>query len=195
MLIDSANFDQKIATNDSRLSYVKLLKIFSKHKDNLKNGNIRVILDGSGTVPARMKFGLNFENFDKNNNLPSNICFNAVVPNTKILEKTGTFRWCALLDADFQKIFLHNTSFVKDGFRDAKINVQVYRKSDEKNLKWEIEIPYNGSKEILNSYKKEIKKFLEKDIGWVSFSCSSPFITGYYVTDFGKGVIGADHLY
>lgn len=194
-LIDNSAFDKEIANKDNKLIYVKLLKIFSEHKKNMKNGNIRVILDGQGTVPARMKFGLNFENLYKSNNLPSNICFNAVVPNTKILEKPGTFHWCTIFDAEFQKIFLHNTSFVKEGFRAARIKVQVYRKYDDKNLEWEIEIPYNGSKEILSSKKKEIKKFLENDIGWVSFTCSSPFITGYYVTDFGKGVIGADHLY
>ena len=90
---------------------------------------------------------------------------------------------------------MHNTSFVKEGFRSAKVDIQVFRKIDDKNLEWEINIPYNGSKEIMETHRKEIEKFLENDIGWVSFSCSSPFITGYYVTDYGKGVVGADHLY
>ncbi len=194
-LIDTAPFNKKIATKNNKLIYVKLLKVFSKYKNTLKDGNIRVVLDGFGVVPARMKFGLNFENLVKNNNLPSNICFNAVVPNMKILEKPETFHWCAVFDPNFQKIYLHNTSFVKKGFRDALIKIQVYRKSDDKNLEWKIYIPYNGSKEIIKSHRDKLKKFLKKEIGWISFSCSSPFVTGYYVTDYGRGVIGADHLY
>jgi hypothetical protein len=195
LLIDTDHQQKKIATKNSKLSYVKLIEKFSKHKNDVKNGNIRVILNGNGTVPTRMKFGLNFLNIAQNKNLPSNICFSGSVPNIKTLEKPGTFHWCSLFDAFHQKIFLHNTSFVKDGFRDADIKVQVYRTIDNKNLEWDLKIPYNGSIEVITPFKNKVKEFLNNEIGWISFSCSSPFITGYYITDYGKGVVGADHLY
>ncbi len=54
---------------------------------------------------------------------------------------------------------------------------------------------YNGTTEIIGPMTEKIIEFLEKDSGWVSFSCNSPFIKGFYITDFDKGVIGADHLY
>ena len=194
-MLGDIEYENKIATKNTRLSYIKLMEKFAKYKNTIKQGNIKIILDGKGTVPIRMKFGLNFTNIKNNINLPSNVCFSTSPVNEKTLKKLGTFRWCTIFDVSYQKIYLHNTSFVKKGFRDAEIKIQTYRKIDNKNLEWKVKIPHNGSKEILAPVKNKIKKFLNGEIGWVFFSCSSPFVGGYYVTDYGNGVIGADHLY
>lgn len=193
-LLDSKNKIMKIGTNEDKLAYVDFLNIFSKYKKNLEIGMVKMICKGNGTTPSRMKFGLNLGNLSKKNNLPSNICFNAIVPNEKLVKKPGAFHWCSVFDAMNQKIFLHNTSFIKKGFRSAKIEIELCRHDDEK-LIWKTTIPYNGTTEILRPKNKTIKKFLAGKIGWLSLSCSTPFISGFYVTDFNKGVIGADHLY
>ena len=77
-----------------------------------------------------MKFGLNFHKPTSDTNLPSNICFNANVPNEKLLLKSGTFRWCTIFDA-FQK-FIYITHHLSSGFNDAEIFIEVYREMDGK---------------------------------------------------------------
>jgi len=71
----------------------------------------------------------------------------------------------------------------------------VYRASDAKTLTWDIELPYNGTIDILEDKAEAINNFLQHEAGWVALTCNSPFITGFYITDYNKGVIGADHLY
>jgi hypothetical protein len=154
-----------------------------------------VRVNGNGSVPTRMKFGLNISNGNSNVNLPSNVCFNANVPNPNFLKKPGTFKWCPIFDVKFQKIFLHNASFVKSGFGGSELKIEVCRDIDSKKLSWSSEIPENGTIEILNKKTKEIENFLNKKIGWVAVESSNPFVNGYYITDYNKGVIGADHLY
>lgn len=193
-LIDTSKKSIKIANGNDQLMYIKFIEMFSAYKE-ITNGMVRVVFDGDGSTPARMKFGLNFSHIHKKTNLPSNICFNANVPNKKLLKKPSTFHWCSLFDVENQKIFLHNTSFVKKGFRNAKVNVEVCRQSDAEKLEWTLNIPYNGTVEVLHPHSEKIKQFLDSELGWVSLDCMSPFIYGYYITDFKKGVVGADHVY
>lgn len=194
-LINSKNISKKIATSEDKLTYIRLFDIFKNYIKIVKFGMVKVILNGKGRVPMRMKFGLNFIRSTDKINLPSNVCFGAQVSNEKMLNKPKTFRWCTLFDVDNQKIILHNTSFLKKCFREATIEIEACREIDNKKLKWLIELPYNSTIEVLDGKKKDLKKFLKKSIGWISFTCSSPFILGYYITDYGNGVIGADHLY
>lgn len=185
----------RVGTSNDKLEYINLIEMFSEHKNSVTKGMVRLVCLGNGSVPARMKFGLNFCKPTNNTNLPSNICFNAQVPNNKIVHKPGTFHWCAIFDANSQKIYLHNSSFVKNGFSGAEIDIEVYRSIDSESLNWSIVLPYNGSIDILEDQAEAVDNFLNGNIGWVTFTCSSPFVTGYYITDEGKGVIGADHLY
>ena len=71
----------------------------------------------------------------------------------------------------------------------------VNRTSDAESLKWSVSLPYNGTIDILENHTEAVDGFLQGNTGWITFTCSSPFVSGYYVTNFGKGVIGADHLY
>lgn len=185
----------KIGSENDKLVYINLSDLFEEHRNSIPEGMVKLICDGKGAVPARLKFGLNFYNDYQQKSLPSNICFNVELPNPKLLDKPGTFRWCPIFDVKVQKIFLHNISFVKNGFREAKINVEICRSHDDEKLRWDISIPYNGSVEVLKAHCDDVAAFLNGSIGWISFSSSSPFIYGYYVTDYKKGVVGADHLY
>lgn len=194
ILLETSDLEIIIANNKEAPIYLKFMEIFFHHSKKIKNGMVKIIFDGQGSVPTRMKFGLNLIN-KKNKSLPSNVCFNSNVPNIKIIDKPNTFRWCAIFDQSNQKIFLHNTSFIKDGFRSAKILVEVYREKDDAKLSWELNLKYNGTVEIIETNIDKIKDFLDGSLGWVSFFCTSPFVLGYYVTDFEKGIIGADHIY
>jgi hypothetical protein len=194
-LICSQISNVKIGTGADRLAYVDIIEMFADYKASVPKGMVRIVCLGDGTVPARMKFGLNFCSPSGNTNLPSNVCFNAEPPNEKLLRKPGTFRWCAIFDVNSQKIYLHNSSFLKCAFRDAEIDICVYRSCDEKRLNFNAALPYNGTIEILRDRADAIGEFLFGSIGWITFRCSSPFVSGYYITDFGKGVVGADHLY
>ncbi len=195
ILLSSSDKKITIADGKNKLMYVPLIDLFKPFKNEISSGMIRVIIDGKGTVPTRIKFGLNISNSVNGVSLPSNICFNAKVPNEKIVKKTGTFKWCTMFDGLNQKIYLHNTSFVKNGAGKAEINLEICRESDDEKLKWKINLEQNGSAELVSDKNIEIRDFLNGDIGWLSAQCSNPFITGYYITDFNKGVIGADHLY
>lgn len=194
-IIEAVGTKITVADGTDTLAYIPMMKRFDKHRENVSEGMVRVIVDGKGKVPTRMKFGLNFANPHSETNLPSNICFNAAVPNTNILKKPGTFRWCTVFSGENQKIFLHNTSFVKSGGAGATVDVELCREQDDEIMKWSVTLPYNGTAEVIKEKSADIERFLNGSIGWASFQCSVPFITGYYVTDYKKGVVGADHLY
>ena len=193
--VSNANSKIEIGSTSDKLSYINLLSLFEDYRTSIPKGMVKFIMNGAGSVPARMKFGLNFCKPSAQKNLPSNICFNAELPNEKMLKKPGTFRWCPILDARAQKVYLHNTSFVKKGYKEAQVEVEVWRSKDNQKFKWNITIPYNGTKEVLVDHRDAITDFLDGSVGWVGFSCSSPFIFGYYITDYNEGVVGADHLY
>ena len=55
------------------------------------------MINGKGKLPSRLKFGLNIGKPNKYD-VPSNICFNAQVPNKEIFNKRGTFKWCPILN-------------------------------------------------------------------------------------------------
>jgi hypothetical protein len=184
-----------IADGTDKLSYISLFKIFSDIRSDFKIGMVKIIVDGNGIVPSRMKFGLNLSKPKGSVNLPSNVCFNASVPNEKLIKKTRTFKWCPIFSAKYQKVYLHNSGFVKRGFGSSNISLEVMREVDDKKILWNIEIPENGTIEIIETKKREIEVFLNGSIGWIAMECSKPFISGYYVTDYNGGVIGADHLF
>jgi hypothetical protein len=184
-----------IADGATKLTYVSLFKIFSEVKSDFTIGMVKIIVNGNGTVPSRIKFGLNLIKPKGSVNLPSNICFNANVPNEKLIKKPGTFKWCPILSAKYQKVYIHNSGFVKKDFGTSKISIELSREIDNKKIAWSINIPENGTIEIIKNNSEKIDSFLNGSIGWIALDCSSPFICGYYVNDYDGGVVGADHLF
>ena len=189
-------FKNKILiSNNNSLRYIDLIELLKKNNVELSQGICKIILDGNGYVPTRMKFGLNFKKEKKGTNLPSNICFNASVPNKKIIFKPSSFRWCTIFSVDYQNIYIFNSSFIKNYSQSTFIKARVMRQSDNNFISFSFKIQPNGMVDIIKNYKKKIKKFLKNEIGWITFVCDKPFTNGFYVTDYDKGVIGADHLY
>ena len=193
--IEESNKIYKINNKNQRLLYISFKEVFKKIKNLEKTGMVKVIADGNGQVPSRIKFGLNISRASNQVNLPSNVCFNANLPNTKILSKPGTFKWCPIFDAQNQSVFIHNLSFVKNGFGEGDLKIQVFREKDKKILEWDQKISEHQTIDILLDKSIEISDFLSNSIGWITINSTNPFIIGYYVTDFGKGVIGADHIF
>lgn len=193
--IEECDKTYTITNKNQKLLYISFKEIFKKIKNLKKTGMVKVIADGNGKVPSRIKFGLNISRASNWVNLPSNICFNANLPNIKILSKPGTFKWCPIFDVQNQSVYLHNLSFVKNGFGEGDLKIQVYREKDKKVLEWDQKISECQTVDILLDKSKEINEFLGNSIGWITINSTNPFIIGYYLTDFGKGVIGADHIF
>ena len=110
-----------------------------------------------------MKLGLNFSRASKKHNLPSNICFNANVPNKNIIKKPSTFRWCTVFSAKKQMIYLMNSSFVKKYSQNAYVKARLWRELDDKHLKLNFKINANGVINIFDNLGKRLENFLGKN--------------------------------
>ena len=167
------------------------------NKDILKRNSFlfaKIIVNGDGKLPSRLKFGLNIGK-PKKFDVPSNVCFNAQVPNKEIFNKTGTFKWCPILNHKSSLIVLSNFSYAKNGYKNSKVDIKIWREKDYKFLEKKIVINDNGSYTFDIKKNKDIKSFLSKDACWITFKSNNPFLNGYYIEDLGSGVIGADHLF
>lgn len=183
-----------IAAGAEKVQYVDVSALA---EDSLRDETLalcRVVIDGKGTVPTRLKFGLNFGRKEQVV-LPSNVCFGAMVSNAKIPGKPGTFKWCTLFDPDAERIYLTNASFLRKGSPDAKLDITVWRESDGESLSWSQDIGGNGVAELVADRKVQLSEFLSGEVGWLTARADSPFLNGFYVTDYGQGMVGADHVY
>lgn len=192
--IGTSPYIASVKTDIKAVNYINCRKLLEDITSEKKLYLCKVIFDGKGEVPTRMKFGLNI-GMNSGANLPTNICFNANVPNEKIHKKKGTFKWCAVFDANHQSIFVNDCSLLRQQHQNAEIDISYWRESDNQSLNFKISLPADGVTDILNGYRDKVSDFLNDDLGWVSMRSSSPHTLGYYVTNFGKGLVGGDHLY
>ena len=65
----------------------------------------------------------------------------------------------SVFSPDFQKIFIHNTSLLKNGFRDAKLKLELVRQKDDESLNG-AEINDDGTLEIIGTNYDAIKQFM-----------------------------------
>jgi len=154
----------------------------------------RMIVDGEGECPVRLKFGINFGNHGEID-MPSNICIGALMANPKLMDKPGTFKWCPVFEPQNTYIYLTNTGFARQDLAPAHVKTSVWRCSDDHLLELEIEVPWNGMQEVILPNRLAIADFLQGETGWITFSSNNPFLNGFYITDYGHGLIGADHVY
>ena len=105
---------------------------------------VKLIIDGKGRVPTRLKFGLNL-GYKSKYDVPSNICFNAHVPNLKVLTKPGTFKWAPLLNKYDSNITISNTSNLKSQNKKANVTLNFWNEINNKCIKKKIVINNNGS--------------------------------------------------
>ena len=167
------------------------------NKKILNNENFlfaKILINGKGKLPSRLKFGLNIGKPNKYD-VPSNICFNAQVPNKEIFNKRGTFKWCPILNHKKSSVVLSNFSLAKKGFKKSIVDIKFWRERDNKFFEKKIIINDNGNYFIDINKNKKIKRFLGKETCWVTFNSDNPFLSGYYLEDLNTGIMGADHLF
>jgi len=187
---------KKLLTVDNNLKFMRTINFnnfFKLDFTEKKTYFVRLILKSKSTIPSRFKVGYNL--IKKKNQPSTNICFNSLVPNLNFLKKPGTFKWGAIINPNTSIICLHNISFLKDSFREAKILMKVWRKEDKKFLKKKITINNNGNLFIEFANDKKIKNFLGSSTGWVSFESDNPFLNGFYFNILKNGSVAGDHLF
>ncbi|GGB45414.1 hypothetical protein GCM10011316_16820 [Roseibium aquae] len=177
-----------------RLQYVNCRAIADAHGYAGADLLCRVIVEGRGKCPARLKFGINYGNRGRID-MPSNICSSASMANPKFMGKPGTFKWCSIFEPDNELIYLTNTGFPKGSLEAANARVRLWRHADDTSIEWDITVPWNGVLEVLGDRKTEISQFLGGEVGWMTFTSDNPFLNGFYITDHGHGLVGADHIY
>ena len=176
-------------------TYININKFLNKEiLKKKKNLFAKILINGKGKLPSRIKFGLNIGKPNKFD-IPSNICFNAQVPNVEIFKKPGTFKWCPILNNKNSSIILANFSYAKKGFKKSIVKIKFWRERDQKFLEKTIVINDNGSHCLEINKNKKIKSFLRGETCWASFESDNPFLNGYYLEDMGFGIVGADHLF
>ena len=145
-------------------------------------------------TPSRLKFALNILN-NKKNSLPTNICFNGIIPNKTFLKKKGAFKW-GLLQNKFQSLIsLSNISFIKKGYKEANVTLSFWSNKPNKKIDKRINIKDNGNFLYDLSKDKKVKKFLNNEVGWITIKSDNPFVRGWYFEFMKNGSIGGDHLF
>ena len=190
---------KKIFVIKNKIKNPVYLNINSILKENSINLNIKKdyyikIIVSSEKTPARLKFGYNISNKQKFD-FPSNVCFNAVVPNASMLKKKKTFKWAPIINKKDSKIIITNFSTLKEKFKKAKVEIKFWREKDNKFLKKNVIINDNGSYWFNLNNNLKIKKFLNNQTGWITVTGDSPFLSGFTVEDSNTGILAADHVF
>ncbi len=175
--------------------YLNIKNILKKRKIIFNNNYfVKLIANGDGRIPARLKFGLNL-GIQNKYDIPSNICFNAHVPNEKVLTKPGTFKWAPIINKFDSVVAISNTSNLRTKYKNANIILKFWNELNSKCIEKKIQIKDNGSYWFDLKKNNQIKKFLRKKTGWITIQSDNPFVNGWYIEKSNYGIIGADHLF
>lgn len=186
-----------IQAGEFKLTHIDIGDAFAadvNDNDRDRNYCAQVIIRADGPIPARLKFGLNLGTRD-DLDLPSNICFNARVPDPAVLGKPSAFKWAPLRADSDSTLVLTNFSFERAYETSASVRLRFWGQNSGESIEREITIPPNGSYWFrLADHAQIVDKFGEKS-GWVTCEADNPFMSGWYIFDAGRGVIGADHSF
>tara|TARA_B100001248_G_scaffold174092_1_gene132020 strand:+ start:6969 stop:8540 length:1572 start_codon:yes stop_codon:yes gene_type:complete len=186
----------KISKNFKKPFYLNINNVIEKNNIMLNekiNYYIKIVVDSKMT-PARLKFGYNISNKNKFN-FPSNVCFNAVVPNMSMLNKKRTFKWAPIINKKDSKIIVTNFSTLRKNFKNANVEIKFWREKDNKFISKKLIINDNGSYWFELNKEKKVKNFLKNKSGWITITGDSPFLSGFTVEDSKTGILGADHVF
>lgn len=156
--------------------------LIAKTKDNKK-------------IPARLKVALDI-GYSDSSCPPSNLCTNLVPYNSEWDNKENTYHWMPLIadQPNCSVWILNNTPHIAHT-PETKTELTFYRESDQKNFQRELTIPPNGFLILNPTHDKELRDFLNGEVGWVSVKVSNPYVTTYYFTENPSGAVGGDHGY
>tara|TARA_B110000971_G_scaffold205238_1_gene227502 strand:+ start:3723 stop:5249 length:1527 start_codon:yes stop_codon:yes gene_type:complete len=168
----------------------------------LKNVNIKELKDlvmakliiKGKKIPARLKFGLNVGHKVKES-MPCNICFNALLPSKRRMDKPTSFKWAPIFNKFNYKFYLFNASFLKNDFKKTDISMKFWRQSDTKFITKKIKLYDNGTFLFNLNKNKKIKNFLKNKSGWVTIVGDSPYLTGFYFQDNSCNLVSGDHFF
>ena len=177
--------------------YININSVAKLNKINLKSGVIysgKLKVNTKSFFPSRLKFGVNL-GFPKKYNIPTNICICATNASETILKKTKTFKWAPILNKKKSYVILTNSSFIKNGFKKANLNLKFWNENKNNFLVRKKKINDNGIFCFDLNKDKKMKKFLASKSGWVTIESDNPFVNGFYIEDMNSGIIGGDHIF
>lgn len=179
------------------LKYIRIDKIANELNIIDYNNQLlsaKIILNGDGKVPARLKFGLNI-GMSGDQDIPCNICFNAKMPNEKTIAKPGTFKWAPIMIEGNSYVIIGNDSFEKNYTKKAKLIIRIWNHQKENSFDIEVLLNPHGSYRFDWREHLGLKEFLDGKGGWLTVTSDNPMINAWYFQDMGFGVIGGDHSF
>lgn len=176
--------------------YIKINDLVYNNVDakELKNLVMGKLIIKGKKIPSRLKFGLNIGHKVKES-MPCNICFNALLPSKKRMDKTTSFKWAPILNSFNYRFYLFNASFLKNDFKKADIEMKFWRQLDNKFITKKITLHDNGSFIFNLNKNKKIKDFLKNQSGWVTITGRSPYLTGFYFQENNNNFFSGDHFF
>lgn len=142
-------------------------------------------------IPARVKLGLDLGHPPA---LPCNICTNLQPYNPSLENKTESFKWGPILaDQPHTKIYIMNSSPDYHYSKEAQLLIHYYREVDNETYAVQKVLPPHGFLVIDPNQDDQLKKFLNKRVGWYTVKTSNPYTTTYYFNESSSGAIGGDH--
>ena len=189
--------EKQVLFLDKKFNYfenVNFNKIFNDiSKDLNKSYFVRLNLFSRNGVPTRFKVAYNLIN--KESEPSTNICFNSILPNHATLEKKGTFKWCAIIDPLNSIICISNISFLKNKFKDAKVDLKIWSIKKNVCIKKKLHVKNNGNVYLDFRNNKKIIKFLDNKSGWITMQSDNPFLNGFYFDFNSSGSVSGDHFF
>lgn len=183
-----------IENNNQILKYINFNKYVPNEILNDDEQYFIKIIFKSEKIPARMKFGYNFGKIS-GIDVPSNVCFNAVVCNDKLINKNGTFKWSPIVNLHKSYMVIANFNFLKQKFKEANCVIKVYKETSDETYEFNVTIPNNGCKTFIAQEIPEIKKFMGDEKCWFTVKSDNPFISSWYFEEMPNGFIGGDHSF
>lgn len=148
--------------------------------------------DDKNRIPTRLKYGLNIGRYDKEFDLPTNICFASEVSNLNVLKKRGTFKWMPLLNHGHSLAIIENSSFVKNYNTPANLEISFYSK---KGRSLNRKIKLQAHSQIRITLDEELKDLFEDYSGWITVRSDNPFVKAWYFEFNESGIMGGDHSF
>ena len=179
-----------LSSKDGNTLYLNL-----DHPTENKRGGARLDVDGNGTVPARLKMGLNVYYKGNNAEIPCNICFATEPANTKVLGKPGTTKWAPIINRYRSIITINNSSFLKSYDTPAHLEVNFWRQQDDKTIMRKLELATYAQHVIDTQDDDELTEFLQGEPGWITIVSDNPMVTAWYFEISQDGIVGADHSF
>ncbi|MGH1338220.1 MAG: hypothetical protein ACRBFS_19005 [Aureispira sp.] len=187
---------QCVKSVDSEYRLIKFKEIVANFDWKDQVASTRIIINWEeGKIPTRLKLGLNVGMENQETQLPCNICFAPTIGNPRIDQKTGTFKWSPIINKGNSILYFLNAPTHKKVFKEATIDMKIYRESDNECLKRTIQLAPFQQNKIDLAEDEELRNFLQGESGWVAANADNPYVNGWYFDVGASGLIAGDHSF